>query len=72
MVHVTNICLFEVLEARLSDLEARLFIVENHPIGSQVPFVSAEAPSVANPVSLSRTHAAGTQGWLGDRQEEEA
>ena len=39
--------LFVVLEARLSELEARLCTVENHPIASQAPLASAERPSLA-------------------------
>ncbi|XP_072235725.1 uncharacterized protein [Leuresthes tenuis] len=46
--------LFVVLEARLSELEARLCTVENHPIASQAPLVSAEPPSVASSVSRPR------------------
>ena len=62
--------LFVVLEARLSELEARLCTVENHPIVSQAPLASAEPPSVASCISRppSRTRAAGTPEWLGDRK----
>ncbi|XP_075340397.1 uncharacterized protein LOC142399560 [Odontesthes bonariensis] len=44
--------LFVVLEARLSELEARLCTVENQPIASQVPLASVEPPSVASSISL--------------------
>ena len=40
--------LFVVLEARLSELEARLCTVENHPIASQAPLASAEPTSLAS------------------------
>ena len=43
--------LFVVLEARLSELEARLCTVENHPIASQAPLASAEPPTVASSIS---------------------
>ena len=43
--------LFVVLEARLSELEARLCTVENHPIASQAPLASAEPPIVVDPVN---------------------
>ena len=62
--------LFVVLEVRLSELEARLCTVENHPIASQAPLASAEPPSVAS--SISRPLAAGTPEWLGECQEEES
>ena len=46
-----NICnLSVVLVARLSELEARLFTIENHPITTQVPLIGAKPSSVANPV----------------------
>jgi len=59
--------LFVVLEARLSELEARLCTVENHPIANQVPLASAEPPSVAS--SISRPQAEPEQpgsqvGWV--------
>jgi len=38
--------LFVVLEARLSELEARLCTVENHPIASQALLASAEPTSL--------------------------
>jgi len=59
--------LFVVLEARLSELEAQLCTVGNHPIASQVPLVSAEPPSLANPISrsLAEPEQPGPQtGWV--------
>ena len=62
--------LFVVLEATLSELEARFCTVENHPIASQVPLARyrvAEPPSVANPVShpLGEPEQPGPQsGWV--------
>ena len=43
-----------VLEARLSELEARLCTVENHPIASQAPLASVEPPSIASSISRPR------------------
>ena len=43
--------LYVVSEARLSELEARLCTVENHPIASQAPFASTEPPSIASCIS---------------------
>ena len=68
--------LFVDLEARLSELEAQLCIIENHPKASQTPLASAEPPGVASsisrPLSPSRTRAAGTPEWLGACQEKES
>ena len=59
--------LFVVLEARLSELEARLCTVENHPIASQSPLASAEPTSLASSISrpLADPEQPGPQsGWV--------
>ncbi|XP_072247756.1 LOW QUALITY PROTEIN: PIH1 domain-containing protein 2 [Leuresthes tenuis] len=43
--------LFVVLEARLSELEARLCTVKNHPIASQAPLARAAPTSLASSIS---------------------
>ena len=66
--------LFVVLEARLSELEARLCTVENHPIASQAPLASVEPASLASSISrpLAEPEQPGNPEWLGDCQEEES
>jgi len=54
--------LFVLLEARLSELEARLCTVENHLIASQAPLASAEPTSLASSISICRPVKKG--GWL--------
>ena len=64
MVLVTNVVF---LEARLSEFEAWLCSVANHPIASQAPLASAEPPSVASSISrpLAETKQPGPQsGWV--------
>ena len=61
--------LFVVLKARLSELEARLCTVENHPIASQAPLASAEPTSLASLPSSCRPRADPEQpglksGWV--------
>ena len=59
--------LFVVLEARLSELEARLCTAENHPIASQTPSASAEPPSLPSSISrhLAEPEQPGPQsGWV--------
>ena len=58
--------LFVVLEAWLSELEARLCTVENYAIASQISLVGAP-PGVANPISrpLAESEQLGLQtGWV--------
>ena len=65
---ICNKCsLFVVLEARLSELEARLCTVENHPIVNQAPLASEEPPSLASSFShpLAEPEQPGPQsGWV--------